>query len=433
MPRSDVAGRVGGPGAGTGSGSRAAGIALLVLGAVLMGVVAVTTPWNVLGPGAPEVRPDPARDFTPAQLARADAFDAATSLPGYLSLALTLVIAGVLVLTPVGARLIGRIRGPWWVRAILGVLGVYVVSLLLRWPLGMWMETVLREYGLSTQTWGTWTADRLKNFGLQVVLSGVAVLVIVALARKWPRTWWIPASLGAFTLTVVLSFAYPVVVEPMFNTFTPLPAGQLRADLLAMAAKDGVPVKDVLVADASRRTTALNAYVSGFGATRRIVVYDTLVSQPADEVKLIVAHELGHAKRDDVLYGTLVGALGAAAGTCLLFIAVQALRRRAGVSSAGDPRAVGLLVGLISLGTVLSGPAQNVVSRQIEARADAHALDLTRDPATFVAMQKSLAVRNISDLSPNAVEYLLYASHPSTAERIAMARSWAGLNGLPRP
>ncbi|GLW97184.1 M48 family metallopeptidase [Microtetraspora sp. NBRC 16547] len=430
MPRSDVADW---SDAGAGTGTRAAGIALAVLGAVLAGVVALTTPWNPLGPGAPDVPADPARDFTTAQIARADAFDAATSLPGYLSLALTLVIAGVLVLTPVGARLIGRLKGPWWVRAMLGVLGVYVVSLLLRWPLGMWMESVLRDYGLSTQTWGTWTADRLKNFGLQIVLSGVAVLVIVALARKWPRTWWIPASLGAFALTVVLSFAYPVVVEPMFNTFTPLPAGQLRTDLLAMAEKDGVPVKDVLVADASRRTTALNAYVSGFGATRRIVVYDTLVRQPADEVELIVAHELGHAKKDDVLYGTLVGALGAAAGTCLLFLAVQALRRRAGVSSAGDPRAVGLLIGLISLGTVLSGPAQNVVSRQIEARADAHALDLTRDPSTFVAMQKSLALRNISDLSPNALEYVLYASHPSTAERIAMARSWAGRAGLPRP
>ncbi|WP_157570217.1 M48 family metallopeptidase [Microtetraspora malaysiensis] len=433
MSQSDVAGHVGRSGAGRYSGTRAAAIALLALGAALLAVVAVTTPWRPLGPEAPDVRAEPALDFTRAQLDRADAFDAATSLPGYLSLALTLIIGGVLVLTPVGARLIGRLRGPWWIKAIIGLLGVYVVSLMLRWPLGMWMEGVLRDYGLSTQTWGSWSADRLKNFALQIVLSGIAVLVIVALARKWPRAWWIPASVGAFALTVVVSFAYPVVVEPMFNNFTPLPAGQLRTDLLAMARRDGVPVKDVLVADASRRTTALNAYVSGFGATRRIVVYDTLVSQPEQEVELVVAHELGHAKNDDVLYGTLVGALGAAAGTCLLFLVFQALRRRAGVSSAGDPRAVALLVGLISLGTVLSGPAQNVVSRQIEARADAHALDLTRDPATFIAMQKSLALRNISDLSPSALDYMLYASHPSTAERIAMSRSWARLNGVPRP
>src|SRR4029077_12310053 len=105
--------------------------------------------------------------------------------------------------------------------------------------------------------------------------------------------WWsIGAVLGA-TLVVVLSFAYPIVVEPVFNSFTPMPAGELRTSLLTMAARDGVPVRDVLVADASRRTNSLNAYVSGFGATRRIVVYDTLLKDATpDEVRLIVAHEL---------------------------------------------------------------------------------------------------------------------------------------------
>ncbi len=234
---------------------------------------------------------------------------------------------------------------------------------------------------------------------------------------------------------MVASFVYPVVVEPLFNDFTPLPEGRLRSDPIAIASRDGVPVEDVLVADASRRTTALNAYVSGFGATRRIVVYDTLLRAPAGEVELVVAHELGHAKNGDVLYGTLVGALGAAAGACLLFMVVSlpSVRRRAGVASAGDPRAVGLLLGLMSLATVLSGPAENVVSRQIETRADVHALDLTRDPATFAAMQKRLAVTNISDLSPDAFEYLMYASHPTSPQRLALARSWARLHGLPEP
>ncbi|GAA3421380.1 M48 family metalloprotease [Streptosporangium vulgare] len=191
----------------------------------------------------------------------------------------------------------------------------------------------------------------------------------------------------------------------------------------------------MLVADASRRTTALNAYVSGFGATRRIVVYDTLLRAPADEVELVVAHELGHAKAGDVLSGTLVGGLGAAFGACLLYAVTSAgvVRRRTEIASLGDPRAVGLVMGLLSLATVLSGPAQNLVSRQIEARADVHALDLTRDPATFVAMQKRLAATNISDLSPDLVEYVLYASHPTTPQRIALARTWAALNGLPEP
>ncbi|GAA3118452.1 M48 family metallopeptidase [Streptosporangium carneum] len=413
---------------------RGAGWALAVLGAATLAVVALTTPWRALPEGAPPVAPDPARDFTAAEIARSEAFDSAVSAPAYLSLGLTLLVAGLLVATPLGARALSRLRGPWWARVLLGVLAVSVVVAILRWPLGVWSEIRLREFGLSTQTWPSWTADRLKNLGVGTGLSAIMVLAVVALARRY-RRWWIPAAVGAFTLTVLASFAYPVVVEPLFNDFTPMPAGQLRTDLLAMAAKDGVPVENVLVADASRRTTALNAYVSGFGATRRIVVYDTLLKAPADQVELVVAHELGHAKAGDVLYGTLVGGLGAACGACLLYLLTSAgpVRRRTEVPSAADPRAVGLIMGLLSLATVLSGPAQNLVSRHIETRADAHALDLTRNPVVFGAMQKRLAVTNISDLSPDVVEYLLYASHPTAPQRIAMARSWALLNGVAEP
>ncbi|SFJ24047.1 STE24 endopeptidase [Streptosporangium canum] len=416
------------------SGIRVAGWALAALGAATLAIVAFTTPWRALPAVAPSVPPDPARDFTPDQIARSEIFDAAVSAPAYLSLGLTLVAAGVLVSTPLGARLLGRLRGPWWLRVLLGVLVLSAAVEILRWPLGMWSETYLREFGLSTQNWPAWTADRVKNIGIRTGLTAIMVLAVVALARRY-RRWWIPAAAGAFALTVAASFAYPVLIEPVFNDFTPMPAGQLRDDLLGMAARDGVPVEDVLVADASRRTTALNAYVSGFGATRRIVVYDTLLRAPADEVELVVAHELGHAKAGDVLYGTLVGALGAACGACLLYLVAswRPVRRRTGIASVADPKAVGLVMGLLSLATVLSGPAQNLVSRHIEARADAHALDLTRDPDAFVSMQRRLSVTNISDLSPDAFEYVLYVSHPTAPQRIAMARSWALLNGMREP
>lgn len=416
----------------TGRLRRQAGIATAVLGAVIVAVAAVTTPWQVLPPGAPHVAPDPARDFTAAQIARSQAFDAATSVPAYLSLGLTVLFAGILVATPFGGRLLGRLRGPWWVRVILGVLLLTVLVEVLRLPLGVWFELILREYGLSTQDWAGWASDRIKSIGVRVVILAITVLALVALARKVKR-WWIPAAAGAAALTVAASFIYPIVFEPLFNDFRPMPAGQLRSDLLAMAQRDGVPVEDVLVADASRRTTALNAYVSGFGATRRIVVFDTLLKAPEQEVELVVAHELGHAKHNDVLSGTLIGALGAALSACLLFLVFAWVRRRAGVAAIGDPRAVGVVIGLLSLATVLSGPAQNLISRHIEARADVHALDLTHDPATFVAMQKRLATTNIADLDPDLVEYVLYASHPTTPQRIALARSWALLNGVPEP
>ncbi|MEV0589240.1 M48 family metallopeptidase [Nonomuraea sp. NPDC050310] len=408
---------------------RQAGIALAVLGAAIVAVVAFTTPWDPL---PLRVQPDPARDFTPAEIARAQAFDSALSAPAYLSLGLTVLFAGILIATPFGARVLALLRGPWWLRVLLGVLVLTLLVEALRWPLGMWYEVRLREFGLSTQDWGSWSADRLKNIAVRVAILGVMIVVLAALARRLKR-WWIPAAAGAFAFTLAASFVYPIVFEPLFNDFRSMPPGQLRTDLLAMAQRDGVPVDDVLIADASRRTTALNAYVSGFGATRRIVVYDTLLKAPADEVELIVAHELGHAKNRDVLNGTLIGGLGAAFGAVLLFLVYGLVRRRTGGLSIADPRAVGVVMGLMSLATVLSGPLQNVVSRHVEARADLNSLDLTRDPATFIAMQKRLAVTNISDLSPDWLEYLLYASHPTAPQRIAMARTWALENGLPEP
>ncbi|MFC4119405.1 M48 family metallopeptidase [Nonomuraea zeae] len=407
---------------------RQAAVALVLLGLVTLVVAAFSTPWGVLTGGPP----DPARDFTAQQIARAQAFDAATTLPGYLSLALTIIVAGVLVATPIGALILGRLRGPWWLRVLVGVVVITALTEVIRWPLGMWVETLLRDYGLSLQDWASWTTDRLKNMAVEVFLLALMLLALVALARK-VRRWWIPAAIGAFALTVVASFVYPVVFEPLFNDFTSMQQGPLRTNLLAMAERDRVPVEDVLVADASRRTTALNAYVSGFGATRRIVVYDTLLKAPQPEVELVVAHELGHAKYNDVLSGTLIGGLGSAVGAILLYLLIGPVGRRAGFTSITDPRAVGAVLGLMTLGGLILGPLQNVVSRHIEARADVHALDLTKDPATFIAMQKRLAVTNISDLSADAVEYVLYASHPSSPQRIAMARAWAELNGVPVP
>ncbi|WP_242454386.1 M48 family metallopeptidase [Bailinhaonella thermotolerans] len=411
--------------------------ALAALVALLAAVVAWTTPWRALPADAPGVTPDPARDFSAAELARSAAFDAAISPPAYISLGLSLVLALVLVLTPVGARVLARLRGPRPVRVVTGTFLVAAVSEVLTIPLGVWSEIEQRAFGLSTQTWWSWSIDRFKNFVVGTLLTALLVLAVVALARRFPRRWWLPAALGGFAFTLAVSFVYPVVVEPVFNEFRPMPASALRDDLLKLARTDGVPVTDVLVADASRRTTALNAYVSGFGATRRIVVYDTLLksASPA-EIRLIAAHELGHAKRGDVLYGTLVGGLGVACGACLLYLLTTSprLRRRTALrAGAGDPRAAALLVGLITLGTTLGGPAQNLVSRAIEARADAHALGLTRDPRTFVAMQRRLATSNLSDLSPNMIEYAVYSSHPTAAQRIAAARSWARLHKLPEP
>ncbi len=415
---------------------RTAAIAFCALGIALVGTVALTTPWHPLpGPGLPA---DPAHDFTPAQLARERAFGAALRPPGYLGLAASLLAVLILGLSPLGARLLGYVVRPARRWRPLGVAAAAIVftavSRVAGLPFDAWTEAVLRRYGLSTQNWPEWALDQVKSFGVTAVAWTVALVLLHLLARRLPRYWWAPAAAGGFVLVVAVSFGYPLLVEPVFNSFTPMRAGPLRGELFQLARDDHVPVRNVLVADASRRTTALNAYVSGFGSTRRIVVYDTLLrSTPPGEIKLIVAHELGHAKRGDVLYGTLLGGLGVAIGVCGLYLLTTSPRvlRRAGVSSVADPRSVALVLALVTIGAQVAGPVQNLISRRIEARADVHALDLTRDPRTFIRMQRGLAVQNLSDLRPNPIEYALWATHPAGPERIAMARAWARRHGMP--
>ncbi|NYD45527.1 STE24 endopeptidase [Actinomadura luteofluorescens] len=435
----------------------AAAVSAAVLFAGVATVLAKTTPWNPLPGHVPggRVTPDPALDFTPAEIARSRAFDSAVNPPAYTGLLVGLALILVLGLTPLGARFLGWATAKTRRRPLRIILGTMALTTLLRvagLPFDVWGESVLRRYGLSTQSWPSWLVDQAKSLALTWVIYTIALLLLFTLTRRFPRYWWTGAAAGGFVLVVFASFVYPLAVEPVFNKFHSLPAGPLRSDLLAMARRDGVPVKDVLVADASRRTTSLNAYVSGFGSTRRIVLYDTLLKSPPAQVESIVGHELGHAKRDDVLWGTLVGALGVAGALCLLYLLTTSPRllRRAGLDpdatgsgatgrdarsggGAADPRSIALLLALVTAGTTLAAPVQNLVSRRIEARADAHALNLTRDPATFVSMQHALSVRNISDLDPDAAEYLLWLTHPSGPDRIAMARDWARLHRVQVP
>lgn len=459
--RAGASSRGAAPPGGSRAPRRAAAVTAAVLFAAVGVVLLLTTPWHPLpgtvpGGAAPV---DPARDFTAAQLARSRAFDAAINPPAYSGLIVGLAVALVLGLTPLGARFLGwttaRVRR-WPLRVMAATVALTTLVRLCGLPFDIWRENVLRRYGLSTQTWPSWAGDQLRSLAITWVLWGLVVMLLFALLRRFPRYWWTGAAAGGFVLVVAVSFVYPLVVEPVFNNFTPLKAGRLRADLLAMADRDGVPVRDVLVADASRRTTSLNAYVSGFGSTRRIVVYDTLLKSSPRRVESIVAHELGHAKRDDVLYGTLVGALSVSGAVCLLFLIVGSprLRRRAGLagetgaepgrpgtepagsehgSSLADARSVALLLAAVTVLTQAGIPAQNLISRHIEARADVHALDLTRDPATFVAMQRELSVRNLTDLAPDPLEYGLWFSHPSGPQRIAMARDWARIHRVPAP
>jgi Zn-dependent protease with chaperone function len=297
--------------------------------------------------------------------------------------------------------------------AIWGVL-VAVALDLAGLPLDWWSGYVReRKWGFSTQTLAGWLADQAKGLAIGVVLTTAAWVAVVAVAHWLPGWWVLPAAIGAAVVVLFLSFIAPVVLEPIFNTFEPLADRELAASLHAIAERAGAPVRDILVADASRRTTKVNAYVSGLGASRRVVLWDTLLEQEdAAGIGVVLAHELGHRRMRHVAKFSLVAMSLAAAVVVLLWVVV-------GTPVARDLPEVVLLV--LAAEAVIA-PFFTALSRRYERQADAFAIEITGEASTFVRMMTALARTNLSDLRPPRLAYLFLFSHPTPPERLALAR-----------
>jgi STE24 endopeptidase len=276
------------------------------------------------------------------------------------------------------------------------------------------------DVGLDTQSWGGWAADLGKSAGIGGVMSGAGAALLLALMRRFPRHWWAPTAAATVGVGAVMLYVGPVVLDPIFNKFKPLPAGQARADVLALGHKAGVKVGQVYEVDASRRTTAANAYVTGLGATKRVVLYDTLLRRfKRDETRLVVAHELGHVHYRDVLRGLLYLALVAPAA---LFAAQRLSERLApDGAEAGTPAVLPAAALSLALVATVTGVISNQLSRRIEARADSYSLKLTDAPEPFISSERRLAVQNLADPDPPDWVVALLGTHPPTIKRIGTA------------
>ncbi|MFI5625914.1 M48 family metallopeptidase [Nocardioides sp. NPDC051685] len=405
------------------SATRRTSWVVLIVGAVAFVVLAWwLIPWHPY-PGGPLDLPDERDVFTAEELKRMLAYSDTARWISRASLVASLVVACVLGFTSLGRRLVARLPGPWLLRVVLAVAAVTLIGWVVTLPFGVAIHRLQLRYGLSRQAWASWFGDTLLNQAVGILTTSLAVLALFACIRLG-RRWW-PALAAALVaaLVVVGSFVYPVAIEPLFNDFEPLPRGQLRTEVMAIADREGVQLDDVLVVDASRRTTSLNAYVTGFGSTRRVVLYDNLVASQRGAVAhgavlSVVAHELAHAKHDDVLVGTVIGAAGSVAGVGLLGLLLSYRRQ----DEYATPEGIPMLLALFALVSVLAMPVENGLSRQVETRADVDALHATGDLESFTRLQHSLGVRSLSDPSPQAWSQWWFGSHPTTLQRIAIAR-----------
>ncbi len=401
------------------------GGALVAAGCVLLGWLLVAlVPWHPVAGGTPA--PVPAETvFSRQEIAEAEAWAHLSRLIGWSSLGISLAVSSWLGFTSRGARLLGRIALPWWATVVGLTLVVNVIGWIATLPVALMSWQQRTRVGLTHQALTGLLRDQAFGLAYAVGVSAIALVILIGLARALPRAWPAAAALAGAIVVVGSSYLYPVLVEPAFNSFTPLHDASLARDIQRLAAREGVDVDGVLVADASRRTTALNAYVSGFGDSRRVVLYDTLLADlDRREVLAVVGHELAHARHQDVETGTAlgVGATVVAMGLLALILAAPGVRRRAGVTGPGDPRAVALLLALSAWGTLLAAPLENSVSRHLEMRADVDALKATGDPVAFSQMQRALAVAALADPTPPALSQWWFGSHPTVLERIALAQ-----------
>jgi STE24 endopeptidase len=369
--------------------------------------------------------------FAPDEVERARRYHRPLYILLLVDTTLGLAASSLLVFTRVGSWLYAVVddEPPWWGRALLFPILVLGVLTLLRLPLSFWRGHVReRRWGFSTQTAVGWLLDRAKGFAVAAVLSAVAVLAFVALARALPGVWPAAAAPGAALFVLALGFAGPIVLEPLFNRFRPLGDPALAGELRALAERAGVPVRDVLVADASRRTRRENAYVSGLGGTRRIVLFDNLLeaSEPR-QIRLVVAHELGHRRARHVERGTLLAMAGAAVVVLVFWglLSWPALLEAIGAFGPGDPRAAPFLFLVVGVFELIGLPLGAALSRRWEREADRSSLELTRDPEAFESAHRRLARANLADLEPPRAVYAVLFSHPTPPERIAAARAWA--------
>lgn len=282
-----------------------------------------------------------------------------------------------------------------------------------------------RRYGLSTERFRGWLLDQVKSLALGLLLGSSGAILLYLVIGWSPGRWWLPGGLVFAALIVGLAQLAPVLLLPLFYTVKPLDREALRARLLALADRAGARVLGAYEWGLGDKTKKANAAFAGLGATRRILVSDTMLSEFSDdEIEVVLAHELAHHVHGDIWKG-IVFESGLIVGG--FYAASWLLSRLAGTVGMRDVADIaGLPLLLLAAGavSVVMLPAAYAMTRAFERRADRYALELTRNPSAFVSAMRRLGVQNLAEENPSRIVQWLFYSHPPVRERIAAARAF---------
>jgi STE24 endopeptidase len=345
-------------------------------------------------------------------------------------MALTLLSSGTFVFSGMAGRVNKRLlptARPAWPQRLRYTATLSGVSWLAGLPLAFFSGYVVEHrYGLSTQRVPAWVGDTLKSKAISTPVELALVEGLYATLRRWPRGWWLVCSAAVVPLTAVFAQLFPVLIAPRFNRYEPLRDRELADRLKNLTDRAGVPVADVLQMDMSRRTTKANAFFSGIGRTKRIVLADTLLDGfTHEQIEGVVAHEAAHQVHGDIWRFIALSGIFTMGMTAV----VDAVSRRVlhampdlvGTDDLSSHRSLPVMGVALALAGVALTPLQLAYSRHIERRADRFAVDLTGNPRAYANAMRRLGEMNLSDPNPPRPVTLLLHSHPPLAERIERA------------
>ncbi len=296
-------------------------------------------------------------------------------------------------------------------------------------PLSIYSGYILpRRYGLGKQSFASWLGDLAKGGLISIAFGLILLEVLYLLLAIQPLPWWLGLAGVLLLLNVVLANLAPVLILPLFFKQQPMPEGNLKDRLLRMAQRAGTRVRGVFVMNMSRKTAEGNAALMGLGNTRRIVIGDTMLQEYiTDEIEVVLAHELGHHVHNDIWKGIAVSTALTLAGLAVVNITLHWIVAApfAGLRGLADVATLPVLALIFGVYGMVTGPLGNTYSRVVERQADQYALDMTRDPATFISAFNRLANQNLAQLDPHPIIEMLFYDHPAIGRRIQHAQSWA--------
>jgi STE24 endopeptidase len=307
-----------------------------------------------------------------------------------------------------------------------------IIVYLLSFPLNLY-QNFCREhqYGLATQSFLPWFGEQLIGLGVTLIGGTLLLIVLYAVFRRAPRTWWIWGTIVAVLFSGAATFIAPVYIEPLFNTYKPLTNTEIRDSILAMARANEIPVKQVFEVDASRQTTRVSANVSGFLGTTRIALNDNLLKQcTLPEIRMVMAHEMGHYILNHgaklLTYSGIFILAGFALTRTLFNAAVRRWGNKWDVRGIADSAGLPLLVLILSTFIFVVTPFSNTVVRVTEREADAFGINTAREPDGMAKV--ALKLGTYRKLNPTPLEEFIFYDHPSGRARIRMAMDWKAAN-----